>query len=59
MILDRSEHMDTFAHVHADLPQVLSALATMDIAKLESGRYPVQDSEAFILIQRIPAGCVR
>ena len=52
MILDRIEHMNTYAHVHADLPKVLAALAAMDIAKLESGRYPVADSEAFILIQR-------
>jgi len=52
MILDRIEYMETYAHVHADLPKVLAALATMDIAKLESGRYPVTDSEAFILIQR-------
>jgi len=52
MILDRIEHMDTYAHVHADLPKVLTTLATMDIAQLESGRYPVQDSEAFILVQR-------
>ena len=40
------------AHVHADLPKVLATLAAMDIAQLESGRYPVQDSEAFILVQR-------
>ncbi len=52
MILDRIEHMDTYAHVHVDLPKVLATLAAMDIAKLESGRYPVADSETFILIQR-------
>ncbi len=52
MIIDHIENMGTYDGVHKDLPKVLETLANWDIPAMESGRYPVEGSDAYIMVQR-------
>ncbi len=52
MIIDHINNMGTYAGVHPDLSKVLATLAGWDIPTMESGRYPVEGSNAYILVQR-------
>lgn len=51
MIVDALKHSNKYKTISSNLDRALSYLQTMDLEKLELGRYEIDGDEVFVLIQ--------
>ena len=51
MILDKIEHLETYASISERLAKGLQLLTTMDFSAMDTGRYEVEGDDLYFMIQ--------